>query len=75
MLSAKIKEQNLSKYKKTAPLYFLKAIHVHQIKSVYFYFYAKFFVAKFKMKLNTLVTKYTDTLSFNFADTINLSGA
>ena len=41
---------------------------MHPDQSVYFHFYD---TVLFKMKLHALVTKYTDTLTFNFAPTIN----
>ena len=35
------------------------------------HFYDAFFLTTFQMKLYTLLTKYSDTSTFNFAHTIN----
>ena len=41
---------------------------MHLYPSVYFHFHATDFVETiFKMNMNTLVTRYTDILIFNFA--------
>ena len=72
--SAKIKEEKMSKYKKTAPLFLF---HEGQRSICLFSVSCYSFVETiFRMKLNTLVTKYMDTFTFNFANTINpINGA
>ena len=59
-------EYKLSKYKKTInPLVLFHGSQMHLYPFVYFHFHAKDL-----LKLNTLVTKYTGILIFNFAHTI-----
>ena len=61
--------------KTTVPLFLFPEGPIHQNQSVYFYFHALQVVETiFKMKLNihfVLVTKYADTLTFDFAHTVN----
>ena len=72
MFSAKIKEQKLSKYIKTVPFFLFSEGQMHQNQSVLFSLLCcKFVETIFKMKINTHVTQYTATLSFNFVHTIN----
>ena len=69
LVSAKIQnneEYKLSKYRKTAPLFLFPEGQMHQNQSFCFHIYETIF----KMKLNTFVTKYTDTSTFNFAHNI-----
>ena len=47
MLSAKIKEQKFSKYKKTAPLYLYFEEQMHLYPFVYLYFYATVFLKQY----------------------------
>ena len=55
----------MSKRKKTAPLFLFLEGHMHLYPSVHFH--AKDLLKQyFKMKLNELETKYTDSLIFNF---------
>ena len=65
-LSATIEEYKSSKYKKTVPLFLFPESQMHENKSFRFHFVETIF----KMKLNTFGTKYTDTLTFNFAHNI-----
>ena len=60
----------MSKYKKITPLFLFIKGQTHQNQFVYFNFYVTV-ETRFKMKLNTHVIKYTDTLTLNFAHTIN----
>ena len=75
MLPAKIKEiQNKNCYyiKRLPHSFLFPEGQIHQDQSFYFHFLCYTFVETiFEMKLNRLVTKYTDTLTFNFAHSIN----
>ena len=63
----KLKNKSCENIKKTAPLFLFSEGQMHQIQSVFFHFLCYSFVETlFKKKLNTQVTKYIDTLTFNF---------
>ena len=70
ILSVKIEEYKLSKYEKTAPLFLFLVGQMHQNQSFVFIFIGTIS----KMKLNTLVTKCTDTITFNFAHILFILG-
>ena len=69
MISSKIKELKLFKYKKTAPLFLFPEDLMHQNQIYLFPFFCYSFIETvFKMKKTH--TKYTDTSAFNFTHTI-----
>ena len=56
-------------YQKTTPLYFLKVKYIKN--NLFSFLYYSFVETLLNLKLNILVTELTETLNFNFVNTVN----
>ena len=66
MLSGKKNQKKISNIKDCPHSFYFMKVECFKINP--FHFYARVLLKKniFKMKVNTLVTKYTDSVTFNF---------